>query len=57
MDKAQVVLAGDRLREEGLADARRPVQEDPVPLDPVALGLVRVLEEEADALVELNGGI
>ena len=40
-------------REERLADARRPVQEDPVPLDAVALGVVRVLEHQADGVAHL----
>ena len=40
-------------REERLADARRAVQQDPVPLDAVALGVVGVLEHQADGVAHL----
>ena len=51
--QVHAVLPGDRAREEGLADTGRPVKQDAVPFDPIALGVVRVLEHEADGVADL----
>ena len=50
VQQAHLVLACDRPGEERLADAGRAVQQDAVPVDPVALSVVRVLEHQADCV-------
>src|SRR3712207_9001100 len=41
VDEVEPVLAGDRAGEERLPDAGRAVEQDPVPVDPVAFGVDR----------------
>ncbi len=53
VDEVQPVLAGDRVREEGLADPGRAVKQDAVPVDSVTLRVLRVLEHEADGVADL----
>jgi hypothetical protein len=52
--EVHVVLARDRGREERLADPRRPVEQDAVPLDPVPLGVRRVLQQQPDRVPRLS---
>ena len=53
VDEAQAELPRDRAGHVGLAHSRWPVQQDAVPLDAVALGIVRMLQHQPDRLPHL----